>query len=181
MTQYVIIVPNSLLSKEIAPMNMHANIPHIYVETRSLTASITETMLTMFANSPTQTCHVAMPYTPLSWIDDITIKKIIDIKMFSELMINSALDKLLIKSFVDLKYFWDKLLTFIYIVNYRFLKSIPFYYFCIFQLNIPHTFNETIVAKANSILIELLISSIFQLANDNCVHHKANKKPSPKR
>ena len=95
-------------------MNMHANIPHIYVETRSLTASITETMLTMFANSPTQTCHVAIPYTPLSWIDDITIKKIIDIKMFSELMINSALDKLLIKSFVDLKYFWDKLLTFIY-------------------------------------------------------------------
>ena len=106
MTQYVIIVPNSLLSKEIAPMNMHANIPHIYVETRSLTASITETMLKMFANSPIQTCHVAMPYTPLlSLIDDITIKKIIDIKMFSELIINSALDKLLIKSFVDLKYF----------------------------------------------------------------------------
>ena len=106
MTQYVIIVPNSLLSKEIAPMNMHANIPHIYVETRSLTASITETMLKMFANSPIQTCHVAIPYTPLlSLIDDITIKKIIDIKMFSELMINSALDKLLIKSFVDLKYF----------------------------------------------------------------------------
>ena len=80
MTQYVIIVPNSLLSKEIAPMNMHANIPHIYVETRSLTASITETMLKMFANSPIQTCHVAIPYTPLlSLIDDITIKKIIDI------------------------------------------------------------------------------------------------------
>ena len=106
MTQYVIIVPNSLLSKEIAPMNMHAIIPHIYVETRSLTASITETMLKMFANSPIQTCHVVIPYTSLlSLIDDITIKKIIDIKMFSELMINSALDKLLIKSFVDLKYF----------------------------------------------------------------------------